>query len=104
MAEKYIFEWDEEKALLNFLKHGVRFEEALIVFYDDDSLTAFDFKHSEQEERYQILGMTGDKRLLTVVHTYRKEKIRLISARPANKRQRKQYEETKNHQEKNNRQ
>ena len=87
------FEWDDEKALKNMAKHGVAFEEALTVFADPNSLTIHDDEHStEDEERYWTIGTSYRQRLLLVVHCDRDEKVRLISARVAPKREREKYE------------
>ncbi len=87
-----IFEWDERKAKQNIRKHGVSFEEAATVFGDQFSITIYDPLHSEDEDRFVILGMSSKNRLLVVVHTERRDKIRIISARKATKKERKQYE------------
>ena len=80
------FEWDEEKAALNLKKHGVRFETAALVFCDENRIELFDAEHSSEEERYNTIGLVDN--ILFVVYTERKNRIRLISARPANKRER----------------
>ncbi len=82
-----LFEWDPEKALGNEQKHGVTFDEASSVFADTLSLTIHDPLHSEDEERFIIIGISCRNRLLTVVHTERGEKIRIISARKATKKE-----------------
>ena len=87
-----IFEWDERKAKQNIRKHGVSFEEAATVFGDQFSITIYDPLHSEDEDRFVILGMSSKNPLLVVVHTERGDKIRIISARKATKKERKQYE------------
>jgi len=87
-----IFEWDEKKASQNVKKHGVSFEEAATVFGDPFSITIYDPLHSKDEDRFVILGLSNKNRLLVVVHTDRYNKIRIISARKATKRERKQYE------------
>jgi len=87
-----IFEWDERKAKQNIRKHGVSFEEAATVFGDQFSITIYDPLHSEDEDRFVILGMSSKNQLLVVVHTERGDKIRIISARKATKKERKQYE------------
>jgi uncharacterized DUF497 family protein len=87
------FEWDDDKAYSNSNKHGVTFEEAKTVFGDKLAMTKFDEEHSSEEERYVILGESGQLRLLVVAFTERDERIRIISARVANKRERKRYEE-----------
>ena len=86
------FEWDEEKAQSNLKKHGVSFEEAATIFNDPKVATISDPDHSEDEERYVSIGMSVIMRLLSVIHTFRKERIRLISARKATKAEKKNYE------------
>ena len=83
------FEWDEEKAALNLKKHGVRFETAALVFCDENRIELFDAEHSSEEEGYNTIGLVDN--ILFVVYTERKNRIRLISARPANKRERSLY-------------
>jgi uncharacterized protein len=87
------FEWDEKKAATNFAKHGVSFEEATTVFGDPLSLTISDPAHSQMEDRFIILGHSHRQKLLVVVHTERSNNIRIISARPANRHERRDYEE-----------
>ncbi|NJK45091.1 MAG: BrnT family toxin [Pleurocapsa sp. SU_196_0] len=87
------FEWDEEKAQVNKGKHEVRFEEAIEVFEDEFAAVIVDEDHSDDEDRYIILGQSKRGRLLVVVHTYREPNIRLISARAATKHERRDYEE-----------
>jgi uncharacterized DUF497 family protein len=87
------FEWDENKAKLNSAKHGVSFEEASTVFGDPLSLTIPDPAHSRVEDRFVILGCSHGRKLLVVVHTERGDNIRIISARRASRKERKQYEE-----------
>ncbi|MDQ1351503.1 MAG: uncharacterized protein QG657_1807 [Acidobacteriota bacterium] len=89
------FTWDKKKAEDNRKKHGITFEEAKTVFYDEDARLMHDPEHSELEERFLILGLSNKSRLLLVVHCYREleEVIRIISARKATKNERKQYEE-----------
>ena len=86
------FEWDPEKARLNVAKHGVSIEEAATAFGDPLSLTILDPDHSEEEDRFILLGQTYAGRLVVVVHTDRGENIRVISARLATRRYRKAYE------------
>jgi hypothetical protein len=88
------FEWNESKAKSNLAKHGVSFEEASTVFGDQRSLTIPDPAHSQMEERAIVLGQSHEWKLLVVVHTERGDNIRIISARPAGRRERKTYEET----------
>ena len=87
------FEWDEKKAKTNATKHGVGFEEAATVFADPLSLTISDPAHSQVEERFIILGKSHTGKLLVVCHTERGDNLRIISARRANRRERKNYEE-----------
>ena len=87
------FEWDEVKAAANAKKHGVTFEEARTVFFDEQARLIDDPDHSEDEERFVILGLSSMPRLLLVCHCYRKSgsTIRIISARKANSRESKSY-------------
>jgi uncharacterized DUF497 family protein len=87
------FEWDDDKAKANVKKHGVSFEEASSVFGDPLSLTIPDPLHSEEEDRFITLGASQRRRLLVVVSTDRSDRIRIISARVATRRERKNYEE-----------
>ena len=87
-----LFAWDEEKAASNLEKHGVAFEEAATAFGDPLSLTVADPDHSDNEDRFVLLGETALGRLVVVAHSERGDKIRIISARPATKRERKDYE------------
>lgn len=86
-----VFEWDSNKAKTNVLKHNVSFEEATTVFGDSRSLTIENVSHSLYEKRYVTLGRSFNNRLLVVVHTQRGERIRIISARRASRKERKQY-------------
>lgn len=87
------FEWDEKKARSNAKKHGISFDEASTVFADTLSLTIRDPAHSEVEDRFITLGISHRNKLLVVVHTERGDNIRIISARPASRRERRTYEE-----------
>ena len=84
-----LFEWDDAKNEANKQKHGIRFELALRVFYDENRLEEYDEAHSEDEDRYISLGYVDG--VLVVVHTDRGEAIRIISARPADKKERVKY-------------
>jgi uncharacterized protein len=88
-----VFDWDDQKARVNERKHGVSFEEAQTVFYDENARLRYDTDHSLDEERYILLGISNMLRLLVVCHVYREEKeiIRIISARKATKQESKQY-------------
>jgi uncharacterized protein len=89
-----LFDWDNQKARVNERKHGVSFEEAQTVFYDENARLRYDTDHSLDEERYILLGISNMLRLLVVCHVYREEKevIRIISARKATKQEGKQYQ------------
>jgi len=87
------FEWDARKARRNAAKHGVTFDEASTVFGDPLALTIDDPLHSEEEDRFVILGESLGRRLLVVVFVERDDTIRIISARSATRRERKSYEE-----------
>jgi uncharacterized DUF497 family protein len=86
------FEWDKEKAKANFKKHGVSFEEAALAFFDENAVELFDEMNSEDEIRYQLIGISNT-RLIFVAYTVRNEKIRIISARKANARHIRIYNE-----------
>jgi len=89
------FEWNPTKESANRRKHGIGFAEASTVFGDPLSITILDPDHSVDERRFVIIGMSSKQRLLVVVHTIRGiKKIRLISARIAGRRERRNYEET----------
>jgi len=87
------FEWDKSKDRANQKKHGVTFEEAQTVFFDELGLFMEDPDHSDDEERFLLLGMSSALRVILVCHCFRKEDeiIRIISARKANKYEREQY-------------
>lgn len=87
------FEWDPQKAKLNYRKHGVSFEEAVTVFYDPLSATFDDADHSVGERRLITVGFSSRGHLLFVSHTERGKALRIISARPATARERKKHEE-----------
>lgn len=87
------FEWDFTKAATNARKHGVTFDEACTAFDDPHSKTIDDPDHSEDESRFVTLGFSKQGNLLVVCHCDRADNIRIISARPANRRERKAYEE-----------
>ncbi|HTB84367.1 MAG TPA: BrnT family toxin [Candidatus Sulfotelmatobacter sp.] len=87
------FEWDANKAGTNLAKHHVSFQEATTMFGDPESLTIPDPAHSQTENRFIILGRSYLGRILVVVHTERGDNIRIISARPASRRERKNYEQ-----------
>jgi uncharacterized DUF497 family protein len=83
------FEWDASKAAANVKKHGISFQEAQSIFYDEFAVQFFDEEHSSEEERFLLLGMSTGARLLLVCHCERESGniIRIISARKATKRE-----------------
>lgn len=87
------FEWNSNKAALNFEKHGVSFQEATTVFNDPLSANFPDTDHSIRESRYIIIGISVFGQLLVVAHIARGEKVRIISARKATRQERRFYEE-----------
>jgi uncharacterized DUF497 family protein len=98
MSIDYEFDWDDAKAAANEAKHGVTFLQAMTVLSDALALTVYDAEHSQDEERWLSLGQTSEGSLLVVVHTFvetgpTSALLRIISARPATKNERKQYEQ-----------
>ena len=87
------FEWDEEKNRENRRKHGVSFEEARTVFYDDNAVEFYDDEHSEWEDRFLLLGVSSRLRVLMVCQCLRKggNVVRIVSARKAAAIERKHY-------------
>lgn len=83
------FEWDDDKNQKNIVKHGISFKTAALVFADDNYLELFDEAHSDEEDRYIAIGLVND--ILTVVHTYRGERIRIISSRRATENEKRLY-------------
>jgi uncharacterized DUF497 family protein len=88
-----VFEWDTAKARENDQKHGVTFREARTAFGDEHSITVDDPSHSLEDARFLLLGMSQLGRLLVVSLTERNDRIRIISARLATRRERHKYEE-----------
>lgn len=88
----YLFEWDQKKAASNARKHGVEFDEASTVFGDPLALLMPDPDHAVGEERYLLLGMSIQRRLLVVAFAERPPRTRLISARKATRKERRRYE------------
>jgi uncharacterized DUF497 family protein len=84
-------EWDPAKARANFRKHGVRFADAVTALEDAGAISVRD--HGVDDERWVSIGMDSLARILVVVYTWRDERVRLISARPATRREARQYEE-----------
>jgi len=87
------FDWDNRKAQDNLRKHRIDFNEACTVFADTLSITIADPDHSDDEERWVTIGLSNRHRLLVVVHTEEDETIRIISARTADRLERRKYEE-----------
>jgi uncharacterized protein len=93
-VEGAAFEWDPKKDSVNLHKHGVGFAEASTVFGDPVSVTIPDPDHAIDEERFVIIGASASQRLLVVVHTMRRARVRLISARTATTHEKRVYQET----------
>ena len=89
----FAFEWDPQKAIGNQRKHGVTFDEATTAFGDPFGIVVDDPRHSVGEERMVLLGHSQADRLLAVMFTERGDRIRLISARTATRREHRNYEE-----------
>ncbi len=91
--KKLVFEWDNKKNTSNLRKHGVSFEEAQTVFFDENAIEFDDPGHSIQEERFILLGLSQSLKVLVVCNCYRtvESKIRIISARKATKKEQGAY-------------
>ena len=91
------FAWDEKKNRANTRKHKVSFEEAETVFKDENAIQYFDPDHSEDEDRFILLGVSARRRVLIVCHCFRESElvIRIVSARRADKSEGRAYRETK---------
>ena len=87
------FDWDERKQKTNISKHGVSFEEARTVFYDENAIQYFDPDHSEDEDRFLLLGISIKPQVLIVCHCFRESEtlVRIISARKADKSEEQVY-------------
>ena len=87
------FVWDERKNLANQRKHGISFEDAQTAFHDENAKVYFDPDHSEDEDRFILLGMSLQLQVLVVCHCYREWEsgVRIISARRADKREERDY-------------
>ncbi|MCF6345615.1 MAG: BrnT family toxin [Thiomicrorhabdus sp.] len=92
------FEWDDNKNRTNSKKHGVSFDEARTVFYDESAIQFFDPEHSENEDRFILLGTSFKLKTLVVCHCFRQEEtvVRIISARKADKDEEQVYWSEKN--------
>lgn len=93
MRVGYNFEWDPAKAEANLKKHGVSFEEGTTVFGDPLSMNMPDPDHSDDEQRYIVLGLSDRYRLLIVCYAEIEDRTRIISTRQATRSERKSYEE-----------
>ena len=91
LNEPYQFEWDEWNIKKNQLKHNVSMDEAEQIFSDPDKKILKDLFHSKREDRYIVVGRTSGKRILYAVFTIRKNRIRVISARDLNRKERSLY-------------
>lgn len=89
----FSFIWDERKNAINKVKHGITFEEAESVFYDENALLISDPEHSENEDRFLLLGFSSAAKMLIISHCYRENdrSIRIISAMKADKNEHQQY-------------
>lgn len=88
-----VFEWDEGKSRANRKKHGISFEEARSAFLDENARVIPDPEHSDEEDRFVLLGLSASVRILVVCHCYREDEsaIRIISARKADREEQRQY-------------
>jgi uncharacterized protein len=94
---QYTFEWDPNKAKINFRKHKVCFEHAASVFNDSNMVSIYDPEHSENEERWVTIGIDKNGYIIVVCHTFKEEsknivKIRIFSARKATPNEKRQYQ------------
>ena len=87
------FEWDQQKSISNHKKHGISFNEAKTVFYDEQARVIHDPEHSHEEDRFIILGLSISLNLLVVCHCFRDDEkiIRIISARKATRKESASY-------------
>lgn len=92
--DELLFEWNPKKDQTNQKKHGISFEEAKSVFYDDGAIQFWDEEHSDLEDRFLLLGRSSKMRILLIVHCFREPEsvIRIISVRKATKTESKQYQ------------
>ena len=87
------FEWDKKKDKINTKKHGISFDEARTAFYDEYAIQFFDPEHSQEEDRFMLLGSSFNLKTLVICHCFREEEtiIRIISARKADKDEEQYY-------------
>lgn len=93
LNEPYEFDWDQGNTVKNLIKHGIECREAEEAFLDEDNLLSDDTGHSSSEKRYHLIGKTLSGLILYITFTQRKNKVRIISARQADKKERSLYEE-----------
>jgi uncharacterized protein len=91
------FEWDSRKAAINEAKHKVSFSEAIAVFRDSLSMTYPDMDHSEEEDRFLVIGATETGKVLVISHVFLEDTVRIISARKATASERAFYEQQSHH-------
>ena len=96
LAAELDFEWDGGNSVKNYSKHGVTISEIEECFFNF-TLVSPDITHSQNEERFNLLGETDSLKILFITFTIRSQKIRAVSARAADKREKQLYEKTKNH-------
>lgn len=89
IINEMLFEWDDEKNRINLRKHGIDFTDAAQVFFDENRIEQPDEFHSDDEDRWQVIGMVNE--ILFVIYTDREDRTRIISARKADKRERRIY-------------
>ena len=91
--DEIIFEWDNKKEKINKRKHGISFEEARTAFYDENAILYFDPDHSDEEDRFILLGISFKLKMLVVCHCFRENDsvIRIVSARKADKDEEYEY-------------
>ena len=95
VPEPLEFDWDEGNLHKSYKKHGISPNQAEQVFTDTSLIILQNVKHSQKEERFTAIGKTDDQRILFIVYTIRRNKVRIISARPAAKSERRLYEKIK---------
>ncbi|MBI2465509.1 BrnT family toxin [Candidatus Shapirobacteria bacterium] len=93
LEKPYEFDWDQGNTVKNLIKHGIKCKEAEEAFLDNNNLVNDDISHSLSETRYHLIGKTLSRLTLYITFTQRKNKIRIISARTADKKERSLYEE-----------
>ena len=84
-----VYEWDDEKNMINHSKHGIFFSDAIRVFDDPNRIVDYDRDHSDEENRWKVTGMVDN--IIVVIYTDRLDRTRIISARRANKHERRDY-------------